>query len=78
MRRIKGPLKTIFDDIQMEIDYLNAIIWVRYQIIEEITNNHALSLSYKAKLLSEHFNMLNFWKNQLKILKEKEIIISCA
>ena len=78
MRKIKGPLKTVYNDIQMEIDDLEVIIRSRYYQINNLINDPTIDPAGKANMLSESFTALRYFKNQLKILKEKEIIISCV
>ena len=78
MRKIKGPLKTVYNDIQMEIDDLEVIIRSRYYQINNLINDSTIDPAGKAKAVSEIFIIIKHFKNQLKILKEKEIIISCA
>lgn len=78
MRKIKGPLKCIFDNINMEKDDLEVVIQIRMRQIHNIINDYSMHPMQKLIELKEHYTVLNWFKSQLKDLKEKEKIISSA
>lgn len=80
MKKIKGPLKSAYFHIQMEIDDCEEIIRARER--RQIDLSFNIIQGYRDKNVIKEFyenkQIIKSWKNQLKALKETEIIISVA
>lgn len=80
MKKIKGPLSILHFHIQMEIDDCEEIIRARKQ--RQINLAFNITLGYRNNDILREFNenkqTIKYWENQLKVLKETEIIISAA
>ena len=78
MGKIKGPLKIAYANIQIEKDDCNQMIMIKRYAIYELFNDHGKHPYDFAIELKSHSDTIDWCKNQLKILEEKEKIISSA
>ena len=78
MGKIKGPLKIAFDNIQIEKDDYRYMIRIKRFQIHDLVNDYGRPPLDIAREMYQHHKMINWCKDQLKILEEKEKIISSA
>ena len=78
MGKIKGPLKIEYENIQIEKDDYSHMIRIKRYQIHDLMNDYVRHPYEVARELRAHRNMINWCKDQLKILEEKEKIISSA
>lgn len=75
-RKIKGPLKISFNNISRDINLYNLIIRDQMQRISSIQDDFTIHPYNKLKSIGLYYKIINDSIKRIKILKEKEIIIS--